>query len=109
VEAAAVAQLLLPAYEFLELVLAAQFKVIDLVLGDNDELRAVNGIDAFAKNSALPAALAAKLVLAGLEEALGVLKVRTFDDAGEGLARLKRVAVAGVNVADFSLRDGDQR
>ena len=45
----------------------------------------------------------------GAEEGFGVLEVVAADHAAERLARLERLAVAGVDVADLALRNRHQR
>src|SRR5262249_35667138 len=77
------------------------------VLGDDDEHGEVDGVDAFAEDGPLPAALPAHAVLPSAEEGGGVLEVVAGDDAAEGLARLEHLAVAGVDRADLPLPDGD--
>ena len=52
-------QLVLPAHQLFQLVLALDIEVVDDVFGDDDEEREVDRVDAFAQDRALAAALAA--------------------------------------------------
>src|SRR5205085_4493227 len=102
-------QLGLPAHDRLQLAVPPlHAEAVDGVLGDDDEQGRVDGVDAFAEDGALPAALPApRPVLAGAaQEGAGVLEVVGRGDAAERLAGRQRLAVAGVDVADLALRDG---
>ncbi len=81
---------------------------IDGVLADDHKQRRVDGIDAFAQDDPLPATLSTTRRLAADQEGAGVLEVIARHHAGQRLARLERLAVAGIDVADLALRDGDQ-
>ena len=92
----------------------AGVEAVDHVLGEHDEEREVDRVDAFAEDGPLPAALAGDRLLVGTdlladEEAAGVLEVVAGNDAAQGLAGRQRLAVAGVDVADLALRHGHQR
>src|SRR5262249_42537388 len=112
-EAAHIAQLGLPRHERLQLTLALKLEPVDRLLGDDQELREVDRVHALAEDRALAAALAyLGLALgAGLppgEERTRVLEVVAGDHLAERLAGQKGLAVAGVDVADLTLRDGDE-
>ena len=112
------AECLLPAGDDLAFLRPQQMReVIDRIVGDNHEQGRVDGVDAFAKDRSLPAALAAltparrssALVAGFAQEGAGILEVIAGDDAAQGLAGRQRLAVASVDVADFALRNGHQR
>src|SRR5262249_6640210 len=109
VEAAGAAELLLPAGDSRGFLTALELRQgVDGVLGDDDEQRGVDGVDAFAKDGALPAALTALAFLAFAKERARVLVVVAGDNASQGLAGQERLAVARVDVADLALRNRDQ-
>src|SRR5207302_1688609 len=87
---------------------ALHFQPIDEILRDDDKQRQVNGINAFAQDHALAAALADRT---GLDPArLAVERARILEviagrDSAQRLARLQRLAVARVDVSNLSLRD----
>src|SRR6476619_2999193 len=76
----------------------------DAFFGDNDEQRQVNGVNAFAENSALPAALTLRF-----EEADCVLEVIRVNGATERLNRLERHAVARIHIRHLAFGDDDER
>ncbi len=71
--------------------------------GDDYEEGGIDGIHAFAEDGALAAALAALA-----QEGLGVLVAMDGDSAAECLRGAERFAIAGVEVADAALRNGDE-
>src|SRR5262249_47356985 len=103
-EAIVFAQLLLPRPELFDLVLSIEDHVIDRILSNDIEEREVNRVGAFAKDRALTTALAARL-----EESRRVLEMGAINGARKRLVRRESFAVAGVDVRDFSLRNGHQR
>src|SRR5262249_53678312 len=84
--------------------LVAQRAGADRVLGDDDEQRGVDRVEALAQHRALAAALAAVV-----EEAPRILEVVAVDDAAERLVGGERLAVARVDVAEPALRDEHER
>ena len=86
-------------------------QAVDDVLGDDHEQGQVDGVDAFAEDGPLPAALAAPADSSSPARPgrRGLLEVVAVDDAAQRLAGRQRFAVAGVDVADLALRNGDQR
>ncbi|MEZ4410700.1 MAG: hypothetical protein R3A52_30085 [Polyangiales bacterium] len=72
--------------------------------GEHDELREVERVGALAEDLALRPALPARR-----EEARNVLEVVGGEVAREGLRGAERAAVAGEDVPDAPLADGDQR
>ena len=58
IEAADLAQLLLPGHHVLQFALAAEVQAEHHIFGDHDEQRQVDGVDALAQDGPLPAALA---------------------------------------------------
>ncbi|OQA13936.1 MAG: hypothetical protein BWY63_03317 [Chloroflexi bacterium ADurb.Bin360] len=82
---------------------AVQRQVVDALLRDYDELRQVDGIRAFAENLPLRSPLSA-----AAQEVLHILEIIRGDIAGEGLCCRQWYAIAGKDVADAPLRDGNQ-
>ena len=98
----------------LELLRAAGFQAVDRVLGHDREEREVDGVDAFAQDGPLPAALTQDRLCSGLvgsppRKRAGVLEVVAGNDLAQRLARQQRLAVAGVDITDLALRHRDQR
>ena len=85
-------------------VIGVEHQAIDLIAGDDDELRGVDGIGALAQDGALGAFLAALR-----KEGAHVKKIGRGRIAGQSLRRGQRCAVAGENIADLALRNGHQR
>src|SRR5262249_37302762 len=110
-EAVELAQLVLPVDQRFQLALALDVEPVDDILRDHHEQRQVDGVDAFTKDGPLSAALTGHgLGRAGsAEEGVGVLEVVARHDPAERLARLEHVAVAGVDIADLALGNGDER
>ncbi len=104
-------QLLLPLEGRLTVLLSLQGQLIHLVLGDDDEQRQIHGIDPLAQDRPLPSALTegAGFDAGSLQEGPGVLKVVRLHDAGQRLAGSQGLAAAGVDVADFALRNDHER
>jgi len=82
---------------------AIQGQVVGLVLGDDDELGDVDGVGAFAQDHALGALLAA----VG-QEGAHILEVVGLHVARQGLGGRKILAIAGEDVPDLALGDGDE-
>ncbi len=101
-------QFLLPAHQALQFLAFVLRQPIDGILADDDEQGGIDRVHAFTQDRALPAALAAAHRLVPEQEAAGVLEVVARRDPAERLARLERFAVAGIDVADLALRNGDQ-
>jgi hypothetical protein len=99
----------LPAHQGLELVLATEIETVDSVVSDDDEEGQVQSINTLAENPPLSIALAGDglgLGASGLadEERSCVLEVVACHDLAECLAGRERLSVAGVDVANPSLR-----
>src|SRR5207249_5423374 len=107
-EAVNLAELVLPGDQRFQFPLPTDVEAVDGVLADDHEQGEVDCVHAFAEDGTLPAALAERGVIdlddALAEKAAGVLKVVAWHHAGQRLARLQRLAVAGIDVADLALR-----
>src|SRR5262249_33503239 len=102
---------LLPVHERFQLALSLQVEPIDHVFGDHDEQSQVNGINAFAEDGSLPAALAqlgGVLVCRLTQEGSSVLKVVASNHAPQSLAGLQRLTISRVDITDLALRHGHQ-
>jgi hypothetical protein len=104
-EALDLLQLLLPTGDHAGLV-AALVEFVALVLGDHDEQGGVDRVHAFAEDRTLAATLPSG---SPLQKHLGVLVVVAVHHPAERLPRTQRLSVAGINVADLALGNGDQR
>jgi len=85
------------------LLTAVEGQVVEIVAGQHHEEREVDGVGALAQEHALRPLLAAPA-----QEGRGVLEVVGAQVGGQRLGRRQRMAVAGEDVADLSLRNGDQ-
>ena len=111
IESSDVVHLFLPADDCCQFLPPGHFKAVNAILGNDDEQGEIDGVNAFAEDHALPAALADR-GLRGFgiaEEFTGVLEEIAVDDPAEGLAGRQRFAVPRIHISDFSLRNDDQR
>jgi hypothetical protein len=85
-------------------VLVARRAGVNGLLGYHDKKREVQSVNAFTQYAALPSALSTLG-----EEALRILEMIARDIAPEGLIRLQRLAVAGIDVSHLAFADDDKR
>src|SRR5438093_9311913 len=89
----------------------AERQAVHSVFGDDDEQGEVDGVNAFPQDGPLPAALADDrpvVAFALAEERPRVLEIVAVHDMAKRLTGLERLAVAGIDVADLPLGNGNE-